>query len=98
MFPYKIYDMGEGMMVYNHDGSDENKLAINIDKEINHITHFHTYTRMYDLFNNDSLAFDNMVKAIINNWMYEDKYGHIELIAKYYNEILRNEKFVASHF
>ena len=98
MFPYDIYSMGEGTMVYNHDGSDENELAINIDKEINHITHFHTYTRMYDLFNNDSLAFDNMVKAIINNWMYENKYGHIELIAKYYNEILRNERFVASHF
>ena len=98
MYPYEHYSMGEGMMVYNHDGSDENELAINIDKEVNHITHFHTYTRMYDLFNNDSLAFDNMVKAIINNWMYEDKYGHIELIAKYYNQILRNEKFVTSHF
>ena len=98
MYPYEHYSMGEGMMVYNHDGSVENELAINIDKEINHITHFHTYTRMYDLFNNDSLAFDNMVKAIINNWMYEDKYGHIELIAKYYNEILSNEKYVASHF
>lgn len=98
MYPYKHYSMGEGTMIYNHDGSDENELAINIDKEINHITHFHTYTRMYDLFNNDSLAFDNMVKAIINNWMYEDKYEHIELIAKYYNEILRNEKFVSSHF
>lgn len=98
MYPYKRYDMGESMMVYNHDGSEENELAINIDKQINHITHFHTYTRMYDLFNNDSLAFDNMVKEIINNWMYEDKYEHIELIAKYYSEILSNEKYIASHF
>lgn len=98
MYPYEHYSMGEGMMVYNHDGSPENELAINIDKEINHITHFHTYTRMYDLFNNDSIEFDNMVKTIISNWMYEDKYQHIELIAKYYNQILSNEKFVASCF
>lgn len=98
MYPYKEYNAEFGEVVYNHDGSDENELAINIDKELNHITHFHTYTRMYDLFNNNSIEFENMVKAIINNWMYEDKYGHIELIAKYYNEILRNEKFVASHF
>lgn len=98
MYPYERYDMEEGTMVYNHDGSDENELVINIDKEIKHITHFHTYTYMYDLFNNDSLAFDNMVKTIICNWMYEDKYYHIELIAKYYNEILRNEKFIVSHF
>lgn len=98
MYPYKEYNAEFCEVVYNHDGSEENELAINIDKEVNHITHFHTYTRMYKLFNNDSLAFDNMVKEIVNNWMYEDKYEHIELIAKYYNEILRNERFIASHF
>ena len=98
MYPYERYSAGDGMMIYNHDGSAENELAINIDKEINHITHFHTYTRMYDLFNNDSVAFDDMVKTIIHNWMYEDKYQHIELIAKYYNQILSNEKYVASCF
>lgn len=98
MYPYEVYSMGDGMMVYNHDGSAENELAINIDKEINNITHFHTYTRMYDLFNSDSMEFDNIVKTIIYNWMYENKYKHIELIAKYYNEILSNEKYIASCF
>ena len=98
MYPYKHYSMDENMMVYNHDGSNENELAINIDKELNNITHFHTYTRLYDLYNNDSMECDAIVRKLIDNWMYESKYNHIELIAKYYNEILSNEKFIASHF
>ena len=44
MYPYKDYSVDEGIMVYNHDESKENELAINIDKEINNMTHFHTYT------------------------------------------------------
>ena len=98
MYPYEHYNMGEGMMIYNHDGSPENELAINIDKELNNITHFHTYTRMYEMYNDYDINFDNIVHEIINNWMYENKYAHIELIAKYYNQILRNERFIASHF
>ena len=98
MYPYKHYSVDEGIMVYNHDKTKENELAINIDKEINNITHFHTYTYMYSLYDDDSMGFDNMVKTIIFNWMYENKYKHIKIIAEYYNQILENEKFVASHF
>ena len=98
MYPYKEYNAEFGEVVYNHDGSDENELAINIDKEINHITHFHTYTRLYELYNNDSMECDAIVRELINNWMYESKYNHIELIAKYYSQILNNERFVTSHF
>ena len=98
MYPYKEYNAEFGEVVYNHDGSEENELAINIDKELHNITHFHTYTRLYNLYNDDAFECEDIVHAIINNWMYENKYSHIELIAKYYNEILRNERFIASHF
>lgn len=98
MYPYKEYNAEYGEVVYNHDGSEENELAINIDKEIKKLTHFHTYTRMYEMYNDYDINFDNIVHEIINNWMYENKYAHVELIAKYYNEILQNERFIASHF
>lgn len=98
MFPYKKYNAEFNEVVYNHDGTKENELAINIDKELNNITHFHTYSYMYDLFNDYDINFDIMMHNIIDNWMYENKYAHIELIAKYYNQILRNERFIASHF
>lgn len=98
MFPYKKYNAEFNEVVYNHDGTKENELAINIDKELNNITHFHTYSYMYDLFNDYDINFDIMMHNIIDNWMYENKYSHIELIAKYYNQILSNEKFIASHF
>ena len=98
MFPYKKYSAEFNEVVYNHDGTKENELAINIDKELNNITHFHTYDYMYDLFNDYDINFDVMMHNIIDNWMYENKYAHIELIAKYYNQILRNERYIASHF
>lgn len=98
MYPYKKYSAEFNEVIYNHDGTKENELAINIDKELNNITHFHTYSYMYDLFNDYDINFDVMIHNIINNWMYENKYAHIELIAKYYNQILSNEKFIASHF
>lgn len=98
MYPYKEYNAEFGEVVYNHDGTKENELAINIDKELNNTTHFHTYSYMYDLFNDYDINFDIMMHNIIDNWMYENKYAHIELIAKYYNQILRNERFIASHF
>ena len=44
------------------------------------------------------INFDNIIHEIINNWMYENKYAHIELIAKYYNQILRNERYIALQF
>ena len=98
MFPYKKYNAEFNEVVYNHDGTKENELAINIDKELNNITQFHTYSYMYDLFNDYNINFDIMMHNIIDNWMYENKYSHIELIAKYYNQILSNEKYIASHF
>lgn len=99
MYPYEHYSMGEGMMVYNHDGSVENEIFIDVDKRITHegVT-MHLYDYMYKHYNNDSMEFDDTIKSLINNCMYESKYKHIELIAKYYNQILENEKFVASHF
>lgn len=98
MYPYKEYNAEYGEVVYNHDNTPENELAINIDKEINKLTHFHTYTYMYDLYNDYDINFDNIIHEIINNWMYENKYTHVELIAKYYNQILRNERYIASQF
>ena len=98
MFPYKKYNAEFGEVVYNHDGTKENELAINIDKQLNNITHFDTYGYMYDLFNDYDINFDVMIHNIIDNWMYENKYAHIELIAKYYNQILRNEAYIVSHF
>lgn len=98
MYPYKEYNAEFGEVVYNHDGSEENELAINIDKELKHLPHFHTYTAMYEMYNNYDINFDNIIHEIINNWMYENKYSHIELIAKYYDTILRNERYITSHF
>lgn len=93
MYPYEKYNAEFGVVVYNHDGTDENELAINIDKAINHEPHFHTYTRMWELDKNYDIDLGAIVREIISNWMYEDKYAHIELIAKYYNQISRERYF-----
>lgn len=99
MYPYKVYSMDEGIMIYNHDGSYENEIFIDIDKRItNEGVTMHLYDYMYKYYNNDSMGFDETIKSLIHNCMYESKYKHVELIAKFYNAILENERFIVSHF
>ena len=87
MFPYKIYSMGEGTMVYNHDGSIENEIAITVDKMVNKIL-LNTDNRLIDViaeyYRKSSIDCDDDITAIINNWLMHSEYRHIHILLEYY--------------
>lgn len=87
MFPYKIYSMGEGMMVYNHDGSIENEIAITVDKMIEG-TLLNTDARLIDIvykhYSKSSIGCDDDIQAIINNWLHTGDYKHIHTLLECY--------------
>lgn len=87
MYPYKIYSMGEGVMVYNHDGSIENEIAITVDKMVNKIL-LNTDNRLIDIiseyYKKSSIECDDDITAIINNWLMYSEYKHIHMLLEYY--------------
>lgn len=87
MYPYKHYSMGEGMMVYNHDGSLENEIAITVDKIIKG-TLLSTDNRLIDIiykhYSKSSVLCDNDIQTIINNWLHTGDYEHIHTLLEYY--------------
>ena len=80
MYPYKIYDIDKSMMVYNHDGSFENEIAITVDKIVNE-TLLSTDARLVDIiykcYQKSSIECDDDIQAIINNWLRTGNYKHI---------------------
>lgn len=87
MYPYKHYSMGEGMMIYNHDGSIENEIAITVDKIIEG-TLLNTDNRLIDIiykhYSKSSLLCDDDIQTIINNWLHTSDYEHIHTLLEYY--------------
>ena len=87
MYPYKHYSMGDGMMVYNHDGSIENEIAITVDKIIEG-TLLNTDNRLIDIiykhYRESSLSCDDDIQAIINNWLRTSDYKHVYTLLDYY--------------
>lgn len=87
MYPYKHYSMGEGMMIYNHDGSIENEIAITVDKMIEG-TLLNTDNRLIDIlaehYRNSSIECNDDIQTIINNWLQVNDYRHIHKLLEYY--------------
>lgn len=87
MYPYKKYDAEFCEVVYNHDGSIENEIAITVDKIV-HNELLSTDTRLYDLiydyYRKSSIECDDVIHAIINNWLMYNKYRHIHTLLEYY--------------
>ena len=87
MYPYKVYSIDEGMMVYNHDGSVENEIAILVDRIV-HNELLSTDSRLHDLIDNhykkSSIDCDDDIHTIINNWLMHNEYRHIHTLLEYY--------------
>lgn len=87
MYPYKKYSMGEGMMIYNHDGSPENEIAITVDKMVEG-TLLNTDKRLidtlYKYYSQSSIECDDDIHTIINNWLHTSDYRHIHTLLEYY--------------
>ena len=88
MYPYKKYDVELNEMIYNHDGTIENKIAITVDKMVNYTlrnTDGRLIDILYDYYNNkSSVDCDDAVQAIIKNWLETGDYKHINILTEYY--------------
>ena len=87
MYPYKKYNSEINEMIYNHDGTIENEIAITVDKMIEG-TLLNTDKRLIDILyqyhNNSSVECDDDIQAIITNWLNTGDYKHIHTLIEYY--------------
>lgn len=87
MYPYKKYDSELDTVIYNHDGSIENEIAITVDKMIED-TLLSTDKRLIDIiyqyYNKSSIGCDDDVQTIIKNWLNTGDYKHIHTLIEYY--------------
>jgi hypothetical protein len=93
MYPYETYSMGEGMMVYNHDGSLENEIYCIVDKMVNKT--LTTYDKrlidiLYTEYENDSIGCIEVTDKIIVNCLSESKYQHIKILCEYVDYTRKN--------
>ena len=87
MYPYKKYNSKIHEMIYNHDGTIENEIAITVDKMIEG-TLLSTDKRLidiiYEYYNKSSIECDDNIQAIIKNWLDTGNYKHIHTLIEYY--------------
>lgn len=87
MYPYKKYNAEFGEVVYNHDGSTENEIAITVDKIV-HNELLTTDVRLVDLiadyYRKSSVDCDDDIHTIINHWLMYNEYRHIHTLLEYY--------------
>ena len=87
MHPYKKYDSELDTVIYNHDGTIENEIAITVDKMIEK-TLLNTDKRLIDILyqyhNKSSIECDDDIQAIITNWLNTGDYKHIHTLTEYY--------------
>lgn len=97
MYPYFVYNMGEGEMIYNHDGTKENEIYIALDKLINDVP-LTNRTRLIDIlyktYDNNSIECTDIVNNIIDNCIREEKYKHIQVIAEYMQTIVNTFNYI----
>lgn len=97
MYPYFVYSMGDGKMVYNHDGTKENEIYIALDKLINDIP-LTNRTRLidilYETYDNNSIECTDIVNNIINICLHENKYKHVQIIAEYMQTIINTFNYI----
>ena len=87
MYPYKKYNSELDTVLYNHDGTIENEIAITVDKMIEG-TLLSTDKRLIDIlyqyYNKLSVECDDDIQSIITNWLDTGNYKHIHTLTKYY--------------
>lgn len=87
MYPYKKYNAELDTIIYNHDGSIENEIAITVDKMIED-TLLSTDKRLIDIiyqyYNKSSIQCDDNIQTIIKNWLDTGNYKHIHILIEYY--------------
>lgn len=98
MYPYKHYNMGEGMMVYNHDGSIENEIAIIVDKiveetSLNTDARTHLIDILFTEYEKNSVECIETTDRIIMNCLCESKYNHIKILCEYIDYTRRNSDY-----
>lgn len=93
MYPYETYSMGDGMMVYNHDGSLENEIYCIVDKMV-HKTLTTYDARLIDIlyteYKNNSIECIEATDKIITNCLCESKYNHIKILCEYIDYTRKN--------
>ena len=97
MYPYFVYNMGYGEMVYNHDGTKENEIFIALDKQIKNIPlsdRIRLIDLLYETYNNDSIECTDIVNNIINNCIREEKYKHVQILAEYMQTIINTFNYM----
>ena len=97
MYPYFVYNMGEGKMAYNHDGTKENEIFIALDKQIKNIPltdRIRLIDLLYEIYNNNSIECTDIVNDIIDNCIREEKYKHIQVIAEYMQTIINTFNYM----
>ena len=87
MYPYKKYNSELDTVIYNHDGSIENEIAITVDKMIED-TLLSTDKRLIDIiyqyYNKSSIECDDDIQTIIKHWLDIGNYKHIHTLTEYY--------------
>lgn len=87
MYPYKKYNAEFGEVVYNHDGTIENEIAITVDKIV-HNELLSTDVRLCDLiaeyYRKSSIECDDDIHNIINHWLMYNEYRHIHTLLEHY--------------
>ena len=87
MYPYKKYDSKLDEMIYNHDGTIEDEIAITVDKMIEG-TLLKTDKRLIDIiyqyYNKSSIECDDVIQSIIKIWLNAGNYKHIHTLIEYY--------------
>lgn len=96
MYPYEIYNMGYGEMMYNHDGTIENEIYITIDKMV-YKTLLTTDNRLIDIlsnyYKNNSCECIETIDTIINICCHESKYKHIKILCEYIDIVRDTELY-----
>lgn len=96
--PYKEYNVELNEMDYIDNGSMENQIYEQIDRKLNKLPCYHIYTFLYDYYNKNSVECLNTINKIVSNCIMVYEHEHAEKLLMYYNQIMRNEKFISSQF
>lgn len=97
MYPYFVYNMREGEMIYNHDGTKENEIFIALDKKVKNAPLFdriRLIDLLYETYSNNSIECTDIVNNIIDNCIREEKYKHIQIIAEYMQTIINTFNYI----
>lgn len=96
--PYKEYNVELNEMTYIYNDNIEYLIYEQIDRQLNKLPCYHIYDFLYDFYNKDSIECRNTINKIVSNCIMIDEHEHAEKLLMFYNQIIRNEKYIASQF